>query len=116
MVTTGGLDSQPTHVGRPVPPTTVLFRGGGSRVSSKVPFHRFRRRRLVLVTAAALMLGALVLAGSGAAASSSSQLSGPPIKVMTISPVQYNGPSFKNILEAARVYGSWINAHGGING
>jgi len=86
-------------------------------VSFKAPLHRFgRRRRLGLITAVALVLGALVVAGSGTASSSSSKLSGPPIKVMTISPVQYNGPSFKNILEAARVYGSWINAHGGING
>jgi len=30
--------------------------------------------------------------------------------------VNTQGPQYKNIAESARVYGSWINAHGGING
>jgi branched-chain amino acid transport system substrate-binding protein len=68
-----------------------------------------------LASAAVAALAILVLAGGGLA-SSGSALKGAPIKVMTIAPDQYNGPSFKNILVAAEIYGKWINAHGGING
>lgn len=35
---------------------------------------------------------------------------------MTIAAVDYNGPTYPNIMEAAVVYGKYINAHGGING
>lgn len=41
---------------------------------------------------------------------------GEPIKVMTISPVEYNGPSYQAIFTTAEVYAQWINDRGGING
>jgi ABC-type branched-subunit amino acid transport system substrate-binding protein len=66
----------------------------------------------MLTALAAFAAVALVVAGVGNASSSAK----PPIVVMTLSPVNYNGPNFKNILEAARVYGQWIDANGGING
>jgi ABC-type branched-subunit amino acid transport system substrate-binding protein len=67
----------------------------------------------VAVVAALAVAATLIATG---VASPKKTLAGTPITVMTIAPVQYNGPAFKNILEAARVYGDWINAHGGING
>jgi branched-chain amino acid transport system substrate-binding protein len=70
---------------------------------------------LLLATVAAIALSALIVT-SGGFASSGSALKGAPINVMTVAPVQYNGPAFKNILVAASTYGKWINAHGGING
>ena len=73
------------------------------------------RRRLGVAVLAAVAAAVTVVA-TGVAAPQSSALKGPPITVMTIAPSQYNGPAFKNILEAARVYGQWINAHGGIRG
>jgi len=72
------------------------------------------RRRFVVAVVAALAVAATLIATG--IASPKHSLAGSPITVMTIAPVQYNGPAFKNILEAARVYGDWINAHGGING
>jgi branched-chain amino acid transport system substrate-binding protein len=42
--------------------------------------------------------------------------SGSPIKVMTIASVNYSGPNYENILETAKLYQDWINAHGGIKG
>jgi hypothetical protein len=39
-----------------------------------------------------------------------------PIKVMTISPVDTNIAPFPNILEAAKVYGQYINDRGGVAG
>src|ERR1700761_3600548 len=53
---------------------------------------------------------------SGAVASPASTLKGSPVNVMTIASVDYNGPTYKNILVTAQVAGDWINAHGGING
>jgi ABC-type branched-subunit amino acid transport system substrate-binding protein len=73
------------------------------------------RRRLLVAVVAALAVAATLIA-TGVASPKRSALTGTPITVMTIAPVQYNGPAFKNILEAARVYGDWINAHGGIKG
>jgi ABC-type branched-subunit amino acid transport system substrate-binding protein len=53
---------------------------------------------------------------SGAVASPASTLKGSPVNVMTIASVDYNGPTYKNILVTAQVAGDYINAHGGING
>jgi branched-chain amino acid transport system substrate-binding protein len=41
---------------------------------------------------------------------------GDPIKVMTVAPINSQTPPYPNIHEAARIYGEWINAHGGVNG
>jgi ABC-type branched-subunit amino acid transport system substrate-binding protein len=43
-------------------------------------------------------------------------LAGSPIVTYTFADVNTQGPQYKNIAESARVYGDWINAHGGING
>jgi ABC-type branched-subunit amino acid transport system substrate-binding protein len=56
-----------------------------------------------------------MLAAAAPGFGSSSAVSG-PIRVMTVASVNYNGPNFKNIHEAARIYTAWINAKGGING
>src|ERR1700761_3707726 len=53
---------------------------------------------------------------TGSAAGASAAPSGSPIKVMTIASVNYSGPNYENILETAKLYQDWINAHGGING
>jgi len=89
-----------------------------------------RALRLVLgcLTAIALLVLTACSSGSGssggssggtsgtAAASAASTLKGTPLSVMTIASVDYNGPTYKNILATAQVAGDWINAHGGING
>jgi ABC-type branched-subunit amino acid transport system substrate-binding protein len=41
---------------------------------------------------------------------------GEPIKTMTVTPVNWNGPQYPNIFEAAKAYEQWVNAHGGIKG
>jgi hypothetical protein len=48
--------------------------------------------------------------------SSAGPATGEPIKVMTIAPVNSQLPPYPNIHEAARIFGEWINARGGING
>ncbi len=53
---------------------------------------------------------------AGSSGSTASQPKGSPINVMTIASVNYAGPNYDNILATAKVYGQWINAHGGING
>jgi ABC-type branched-subunit amino acid transport system substrate-binding protein len=83
---------------------------------------------VVLLLAGTITLAACGSSGGSSAASSSGASSGSsattaaaapkgtPIKVMTIASVHYNGPSYPNILEAATLYGQWVNAHGGLNG
>lgn len=66
-----------------------------------------------LIGIAVLAVALVVAVTPGLAASSASS---EPIRVMTVASVNYNGPNFKNIHEAARIYASWINAKGGING
>jgi ABC-type branched-subunit amino acid transport system substrate-binding protein len=48
--------------------------------------------------------------------STSAAPTGTPIKTMTVTSVNYNGPSYQNILETAKLYGQYINARGGVNG
>jgi hypothetical protein len=54
--------------------------------------------------------------GSTGTAAGTAAPSGSPIKVMTIASVNYSGPNYENILETARLYQDWVNAHGGIKG
>jgi ABC-type branched-subunit amino acid transport system substrate-binding protein len=91
-----------------------------------------RRRRaialLTLVVAAALTVvgcgsgsssssaSSSSSSGSAASSGSSSTAKGSPITTMTIASVNYNGPTYQNILETATTYAKWINAHGGIDG
>jgi ABC-type branched-subunit amino acid transport system substrate-binding protein len=62
-------------------------------------------------------------AGAGTAATSTPAASGStaapkgePIRTMTIAAVNWNGPAYPNILETAKLYEKWVNAHGGIAG
>jgi ABC-type branched-subunit amino acid transport system substrate-binding protein len=49
-------------------------------------------------------------------ASQASAPSGSPIKTMTITSLNSQGPVYPNISITAQAYEKWINAHGGING
>jgi ABC-type branched-subunit amino acid transport system substrate-binding protein len=96
---------------------------------------RVRRPRSFLVVVAACLISAVALAACGSSSSSSSSAaatsssvaavtssssasapSGSPIVTYTFADVNTQGPQYKNIEETARVYASWINAHGGIAG
>jgi ABC-type branched-subunit amino acid transport system substrate-binding protein len=76
------------------------------------------------------LIGAVALSACGSSSSSSSSAtaaanapatpasapSGSPIVTYTFTDVNTQGPQYKNIEETARVYNSWVNAHGGIAG
>lgn len=55
-------------------------------------------------------------AGTSAPTPTGGPATGEPIKVMTIAPINSQLPPYPNIHEAARIFGEWINARGGING
>lgn len=92
--------------------------------------ERRRRSRNVAAVAAAVALVALAGCGSSdkdstatsgtatASASGGSKATGKPIKVMTVATVLNTGGNqlspFENQWEAARVFGEWANANGGI--
>src|SRR5882672_10237695 len=66
-----------------------------------------------------VVLAAAAVAATAAQSSptaSASKLAGSPMVTYTFADVNTQGPQYKNIAESARVYGRWINAHGGING
>lgn len=85
-----------------------------------------RRRRkgapvlLALVAAISLLVAGCSSSSNSSSASPSSsgsaQPTGTPIKTVTISAINYNGPTYENIAITAKLYESWINARGGING
>jgi ABC-type branched-subunit amino acid transport system substrate-binding protein len=98
---------------------------------------RVRRPKLFLVVVAACLISAFALSACGSSSSSSgassaaattssaaspsastsaSAPSGSPIVTYTFTDVNTQGPQYKNIEETARVYSSWVNAHGGIAG
>jgi ABC-type branched-subunit amino acid transport system substrate-binding protein len=69
--------------------------------------------------AAASTPAATAADGGGSASTTTAtgkQPTGEPIKAMTIAAVNWNGPAYPNILETAKLYEKWINAHGGIAG
>ncbi|MCU1503135.1 MAG: putative lipoprotein, partial [Ilumatobacteraceae bacterium] len=67
--------------------------------------------------AATTAAGAATTAGGGTLATPAvGKATGTPIKVMTIAPINSPTPPYPNIHEAAKIYGEWINDHGGING
>ena len=55
-------------------------------------------------------------ATSGATTGSSTAASGEPIKVMTVTTLNANGPTYENISITAKLAADFINAQGGING
>lgn len=72
-------------------------------------------RQLALV--AALALGALGVAGTPTAgAGGTDEPSGDPIKVMTVTTLNANGPTYHNIAITAELYADYINERGGIAG
>jgi ABC-type branched-subunit amino acid transport system substrate-binding protein len=75
-----------------------------------------RSRKWLSLATIAAVVGALVASAAPSSASPSRHLAGSPIVTYTFADVNTQGPQYKNIAESARVYGSWINAHGGING
>src|ERR1700685_2130295 len=94
---------------------------------SGVLSRRHLRAALAALAAVFLIVLAACSSGSGsggasggtsgtAAASAAATLKGTPVNVMTIASVDYNGPTYANILATATVAGGWIKAHGGIDG
>src|SRR5712692_847211 len=65
---------------------------------------------------AVVVLAAALAVTAAQSTSAAAKLAGSPIITYTFADVNTQGPQYKNIAESARVYGSWINAHGGING
>ena len=90
----------------------------------------FRRRRWLFALAAAGLVAALVLSACGSSSKSSTGAStsggstqaaaaapkGTPIKTMTITSLNSQGPVYPNISITAKAYEKWINSKGGING
>ncbi|MCW2541828.1 MAG: flagellar motor protein MotA [Frankiales bacterium] len=97
-------------------------------MNNRVFSHRRRTRGVIAAAiAVALVLAAcgggsgtktgdvVVPGGSGSASAyTGAPPSGDPINVMTIASVNYTGPNYANILTTAKLYESWINAHGGV--
>ena len=89
-----------------------------------MPAHRFGealpRSRWFWSGVVSIFVAALVVSAAQSVSAQStrgaSKLTGSPIVTYTFADVNTQGPQYKNIAETARVYGSWINAHGGING
>jgi branched-chain amino acid transport system substrate-binding protein len=81
--------------------------------------HRHVRWSL-LVLGAVAVLGAAACGSSSGSSGASAGTSGTPTKstinLMTIAAVNYDGPSYADTLETAKVWGEWTNAHGGIDG
>jgi len=91
--------------------------------------RRLRLSQLALVLVLVAGVSVLSACGSSKKSSSSSSTSsgttstqaankptGTPLVAYTFADVNTQGPQYKNIAETARVYGDWINAHGGIKG
>ena len=87
---------------------------------------RAKRSSTFLAAVSALSLLLLAACGSAStvaggtpaspAASVAAKPTGTPIKTVTISAVNWNGPTYENIQVTAKLFESWINDHGGING
>jgi|SRR4051794_28477440 ABC-type branched-subunit amino acid transport system substrate-binding protein len=88
-----------------------------------------RRRTTWLVLQAIAVAGCLLVlaacgssdnnntsSGAASTTSSANKPTGTPIVAYTFADVNTQGPQYKNIQETARVYGDWINDHGGIKG
>lgn len=93
------------------------FARSGLGMPDRGPGKAFRSRRWFwsLVGVVAIAAVAVGVAQS-TTTKASKKLAGTPIVTYTFADVNTQGPQYKNIAETARVYGSWINAHGGING
>jgi branched-chain amino acid transport system substrate-binding protein len=99
-----------------------------SRDSKGAPARR-RQRSLVVIAAGLVAAVALAACGSSSSSSATSSASssgttsspastptGTPIKTMTITSLNSQGPVYPNIAITAKAYEKWINAHGGIAG
>lgn len=91
--------------------------------SSRSRLSRPRNLLITIVAASSLAVlaacGGASTAGPAAPAGSSSPVTAPtgsPIKTMTISAVDWNGPTYEDIQIVGKLYAQWINDRGGING
>lgn len=78
-----------------------------------------RHRRLGILGFVAFVSVALSSCSAGTSAGSTSNtagLEGDPIRTVTIAAVDYNGPTYENILVTARAFEHHVNNSGGING
>jgi len=86
------------------------------------PRHGARRR--VGVLAAVVVAASLAVVGCGGGGDESAsggsgggkQLSGEPIKAMTVASINTEGPPFPMIHETSKVFEQWVNDNGGIKG
>jgi ABC-type branched-subunit amino acid transport system substrate-binding protein len=60
--------------------------------------------------------GAAAATATASASAAADKPKGAPIKAMTIAAVNFNGPTYPNILETAKLYAKYINDRGGIAG
>jgi ABC-type branched-subunit amino acid transport system substrate-binding protein len=78
---------------------------------------RRRRGRTARVLALLVLPSAFGLAACGSGGDDNSAgLSGKPIKIMTIAPVETTGVSFPIFADVAKVFEKWVNDKGGIDG
>lgn len=76
-----------------------------------------RSGRIKLALVAAVTLGATAWGGAaGATTEPSGELTGDPIRVMTVTTLNAAGPTYENIANTATLYADYINARGGIAG
>lgn len=75
-----------------------------------------RRVRRTIAAAVGLLLVASAAANASAPQGASSEPTGDPIKVMTVTTLNANGPTYENISITASLYADYINAQGGIAG
>ena len=54
--------------------------------------------------------------GAGSGTSAAEQLSGPPVRTMSLASVKYQGQSYESVHEVAKAYEKYVNANGGIGG
>jgi branched-chain amino acid transport system substrate-binding protein len=95
--------------------TSSSFGRSGRNVPDQGSGKAFQPRRWLWSVVAAALAAAVVVSVAQSTPAAPKQ-TGSPIVVYTFADVNTQGPQYKNIAETARVYGSWINAHGGING
>ena len=75
-----------------------------------------KRGKLLTAIVGIATAGSLVALSIIGGAPASAAPSGAPIKVMTISAVDWNGPTYEDIQIIAKTYEKYINDQGGING
>lgn len=85
-------------------------------ISDQRRARRRRRGTVALVAAAGIALGAPAATDAGGPHAAGTEPSGDPIKVMTVTTLNANGPTYENIAITAELFADHINAQGGIAG